>query len=478
MKSTLTTRVIQLTASARQLAAMVSAPALAMSVRASVIAVQAAVGRFLKILDLFDVVGVTDTARVQLQKPLREALALLSQVSRHLSKGRSDNAQVTDRLYKDAAKSLTEAAAWLDTEQRTFAKVLTDTASLLDAHRYQMARPLNDAWKATDTPALNLHRPAADALRMVSVATAQLGKNLTDAVGFLEQTHRLMEKSLFDVIAVTDDFDGAASLEDDQEMTFVKTRTDQSAFSDDFYRMAQFARNFADPALLSDFTRRAEGKALTDAFAFTESMARGAEKPLSDLSSFGDAHQWGLERPAADTAQVSDTAARTFGKEAHDSAGIVDITQKAGGKALTDAAPFSDSTFLAVTYVLNHIAKAIDEQEIQVVKSRTDAAAINDLFSRQVGFRRTPEDSLAMIEDSQKQGGKALSDSPRFEDQVTRAAQRGTSDVFRLSDRRAQTFGKTRTEQATLTDTGSLRSQGYCDFSYFAEDYVGTSRTF
>ena len=33
-------------------------------------------------------------------------------------------------------------------------------------------------------------------------------------------------------------------------------------------------------------------------------------------------------------------------------------------------------------------------------------------------------------------------------------------------------------DTSALTDSGSVRNQGYCDFSYFEADYVGDSRTF
>ena len=39
-------------------------------------------------------------------------------------------------------------------------------------------------------------------------------------------------------------------------------------------------------------------------------------------------------------------------------------------------------------------------------------------------------------------------------------------------------FGKRPLDTIPITDAGSLRSQGYCDFTYFQEDYVGASRTF
>ena len=479
MKSTLTTRVIQLTASARQLAASVSAPTLALSVRASVIAVQAVIGRFLKIIDLFDSFGVVDTARVQLHKNLRESLGLLSQVSRYLGKARSDDAQISDQLYRSAVKSLKDSAAWLDVEQRSFAKVLTDTAALLDAHRYEMARPLSDAARVADRPALSVYRPATDAAQILSETTRQLGKHLSDAAALLDQTQHALQKRLFDVITVTDDLDGAASLEDDQEMTFIKTRTEQVALSDDFYRTVQFVRAFVDPGFLSDFVRQDVGKALSDDAALFETTALTSEKPLSDSLSLDESAQYLFERPVTDAAHVVDAAVQSFGKDVQDDAGFIDTAWKGFGGALADGTLFSDSTSFALTYVLNHVVNTADDHEIQFAKNHADAVVISDLFSRQVEFRRSAEDPLSLTDDNNiKQCGKALSEFPRFEDQVARAAQRTASDDALISDLRVLTPGKTRTEQATLTDAGSLRSQGYCDFSYFAEDYVGASRTF
>jgi len=54
------------------------------------------------------------------------------------------------------------------------------------------------------------------------------------------------------------------------------------------------------------------------------------------------------------------------------------------------------------------------------------------------------------------------------------------TDAPTVSDFLASTvaFARAFTETTSATDAGSLRSQGYADFTYFAEDYVGASRTF
>ena len=48
----------------------------------------------------------------------------------------------------------------------------------------------------------------------------------------------------------------------------------------------------------------------------------------------------------------------------------------------------------------------------------------------------------------------------------------GTTDTARLS------IGKLLTDTMSVAESGTIRMQNYCDFSYFDEDYVGTSTTF
>lgn len=52
------------------------------------------------------------------------------------------------------------------------------------------------------------------------------------------------------------------------------------------------------------------------------------------------------------------------------------------------------------------------------------------------------------------------------------------SDNGGIIDAQVVQFTKVSSDSGVTADSGSLRSQGYCDFTYFAEDYVGASRTF
>lgn len=52
------------------------------------------------------------------------------------------------------------------------------------------------------------------------------------------------------------------------------------------------------------------------------------------------------------------------------------------------------------------------------------------------------------------------------------------SELVSVSDTSIIGFEATKTDSVTAGSSGSLLSQGYCDITYFLEDYVGYSRTF
>ena len=51
-------------------------------------------------------------------------------------------------------------------------------------------------------------------------------------------------------------------------------------------------------------------------------------------------------------------------------------------------------------------------------------------------------------------------------------------DTSSVSDIAVKLIGKGLVDSSTVNAVGYLRGQDYCDFTYFAEDYVGYSRIF
>jgi len=174
-------------------------------------------------------------------------------------------------------------------------------------------------------------------------------------------------------------------------------------------------RFFFETLGLSDVQAKDVGKSLSDSQAVTDLAAQSVDKSLSDSSG------------------TADSAALDFGTVQVDSGLTSDqIDTFAVGKSLQDTSSASENQTMGfhkfidelagVTDDLDGEATANDDQEMTFTKVRSDLSTISDAFSY--------------------------------------------SSVSAVSD----TIGH--------NDTGSIRSQGYCAFDYFLEDYVGASRTF
>lgn len=158
---------------------------------------------------------------------------------------------------------------------------------------------------------------------------------------------------------------------------------------------------------------------VTTAKAFADSVAITQTEPVFDVA-----------KGLADSISMADAIEVTlvFIRNFADSTGVSDAQAYAFVKSLVDSATTTDQLHFAITKLL------------------TDGVGMIDSFDLNDGATYTFT--------------KALSNVSFVTDAVVRTPQKGVSDAV------------------AVDSAGSLRSQGYCDFTYFAEDYVGDSRTF
>jgi hypothetical protein len=131
---------------------------------------------------------------------------------------------------------------------------------------------------------------------------------------------------------------------------------------------------------------------------------------------------------------------------------------------------------------------------LSVGKVLADTALARDVLA--FFAPRSFSDSFSVADTAVRRVGKNLSDTATAADAATRSITKGFADTAALADTSVRSVGKLPTDTASLldvvalaprlviidqpvaSDSGSLRMQDYCDFSYFAEDYVGVSRAF
>lgn len=157
-------------------------------------------------------------------------------------------------------------------------------------------------------------------------------------------------------------------------------------------------------------------KTLTDVPGVAEDATLAFFKSLADTGITTDAHVISLLKSFADPAATADVMTLAVGKGLNETVGAAEVLSRGFAKTISDGVDATDD--------IDGSSTVQDDQEIQFFKTTNDAATTTDVLTRIVGYNRALSHTTA------------------------------------------------------ATDEGSLRSQGYSDFTYFAGDYVGASRTF
>lgn len=136
---------------------------------------------------------------------------------------------------------------------------------------------------------------------------------------------------------------------------------------------------------------------------------------------------------------------------------------------LFDEAGFAEDYFFDFTKSLVDTASTSDALSFDYVKSLADTFSTGDAFSH--SFVKSVTDSIHATDDLD--GEASVED-----DQNMSFVKKRSDSTFALDSISVKSITKAFADTATTGEYGSLRGQGYCDFTYFAEDYVGFYQTF
>ena len=287
----------------------------------------------------------------------------------------------------------------------------------------------------------------------------------------------------------------------------------QKVFTDDTYvaedAVYAFYKVRADSYTITDHDVLHLYKNIANTLALTEEHWFDVEKPLEDtVASLDDLAYAYIKKAKEDTASIAEADYKGFYKALEDASSLMDaIDTVAFFKNTQDIAEFSDEETFAfakflfdtvgVTDDIDGAASILDDQEMQYHKITTDVYRATDIFVRVVNYVRSFTSAAGLADDNvlstvkgltnntlftdvhRTDASKLLNDLPRVADALAIGLTKAPFlDSAALSDVATLNPGKIITNTASLSDTGSLRSQGYSDFTFFAEDYVGASRNF
>jgi hypothetical protein len=375
-------------------------------------------------VDVYDGTGAIDEFMIDFFKTLTDNPKFADNAVNAFNKVLADNPAVADIDVLHFYKSLADIATTSDTHRYDLVKPLIDGSATADAHAYVFNKDVKNITDIVDTDYLHFHKALTEAPSLVdAIDTIAFFKNTQDAAGFTDGETLAFAKFLFDNVNATDDVDGAASILDDQEMQYHKNTTNLAAVTDDFFRMVAYTREY------------------------------------NDAASFTDDDTLNVGKNSADSTNISDIETLASGKYSVDSSVFTDSNTFSFNKPLLDNTLFTDIDILAVGKNTSETVSGItDDETFATVKALAD----NPLFTETHNFNF----------------GKLLSDTPVMGDVLAIQMLTASTDILNTSDLISVVVNRQILDTASLTDSGLLRSQGYSDFAFFAEDYVGASRNF
>ena len=166
---------------------------------------------------------------------------------------------------------------------------------------------------------------------------------------------------------------------------------------------------------------------------------------------------------------ITDTQAKAVGKSLADSSSASDESSVEVGKPLDDSSGANDAAYLEFGSVQNDSGIASDEiDSFAVGKGLQDSSLIVE--NQNMDFHKFIEEVTNVTDD--------LDGEATAEDDQEMTFTKVRSELAFASDSFAYSSISSVSDTIGSNDAGSLRSQGYCAFDYFLEDYVGASRTF
>jgi hypothetical protein len=136
---------------------------------------------------------------------------------------------------------------------------------------------------------------------------------------------------------------------------------------------------------------------------------------------------------------------------------------------LFDEAGFAEDYFFDFTKSLVDEATTSDALSYNYHKPLSDTFSTGDSFAH--SFVKSVTDLIHATDDLD--GEASVED-----DQNMSFVKKRSDSTFAFDNISVKSITKALADAANIADSGSLRGQSYCDFTYFAEDYVGFSRTF
>ncbi len=217
----------------------------------------------------------------------------------------------------------------------------------------------------------------------------------------------------------------------------------------------------------ADVVTRATAKAAADSVVMFDDtdIDYWIDKQLSDLQTIADATAIITGKPLAESVTPADLAALDSTKALSDAIGAsTDAVANVIYKSLADSISFTDAAQAFKLYIraFSESLAVPDSNAVQAAHPRADVATTSD--ASLLGVSKGLSEGLNLIDN--------------MDGDIEYAFIKVIGELLVSSDTQVVDLSTLKSDNILTSSNGVLVQQDYCDITYFATDYVGTSRTF
>jgi hypothetical protein len=381
-----------------------------------------------------------------------------------LTTGDTDNKDILKLLNTNA---LTSTLVAINNE-----KLLQDNSSISDLVANLIEKLTDDLSVAADIVSFNSNRVLDDLLNSISEILILSNKVTTDLAQLSDTNAKDIAKTVSNIREeyFSDDY---IELIEVKPGIFVNTYTvftnpNDIITLDTIALVTAFERSINDILNVSDDFL---GSAVSD----DDQIITIVKNLDESISSSSDIVSKELLRITSDSFVIEDLIENLLSKLKESAASVEDIVTSNAGLNKSETVSLSDSISNIADKRLIEILSITDTINLAFETIKADLSTISDLIS--LGPNLAKEDSINLLDSSISNIGKHNADLIDLQETVSKTAAASFSDLLSSSDMILVTSGKTISNSTTTTDSGSLWNQSYFSEDYVLIGYVGTVTT-
>jgi len=375
---------------------------------------------------------------------ISEVSVVIDALHFHFAQSLKNSVDINDSEKIVVAKNSFESLEVTDVFLKvvSFARNFTEFENLTDAQQLQVAKAITDGLTLADAPLLLLYKAISDGVAINDSA------DLADGITF-QAVKSVMNLVFAGDIAIVDFSKQIA----DNQFVIDAPSLELALFKSDYVALSNKATSetnkvLFDSQMLQDAVQFSVNKAFANTVTLVGLTTTSVIKPLIDVSTATDATSYLFTTQQQDTTTLLDNANFVVATDYVDSALITSIQNFRFNSAYLDIANFSD----AIDFNLN--------------VNKSDSVSLSETFSKEMISGLTFSDAFG------------LNDSTVYFDGLNTQFVKLVSNVAFVNDNEILAFSITKANTVSTSDIGALVNQGYCDFTYFATDYIGETRVF